>query len=194
MFMFTLYLYFLCIMSWGGRVSHLLCSPQSRCQHYLYLCERCPLPAPKRKSLTKVSPNLQYISTRTLSKYVSKKMLIHMILKNVSTAVLQFEGDTGRKSPKKFTNLSKTKLFHFVILKKKWIFAANCVTSTEEESQYCSAQHQHRYILQFCQFPFSALICSIGAIIEDNQECTESRSIHIRIWEFTFASSIQNTK
>ena len=60
-------------------VSHLLCSPQSWCQHSLYLCESCPLPDPKRKSPTKVSQNLQYISTHTLSKYVSKKIRLFMM-------------------------------------------------------------------------------------------------------------------
>ena len=153
MFMFTLYLYFLCIMSWGGRVSHLLCSPQSRCQHYLYLCERCPLPAPKRKSLTKVSPNLQYISTWTLSKYVSKENAdSHDSQKCFNCLYYKLGGKVPNNLP------TYPKHFHFVILKKKWIFAANCVTSTEEEWQYCSAQHQHRYILQFCQFPFPALL------------------------------------
>ena len=117
--MFTLYLYFLCIMSWGGRVSHLLCSPQSRCQHYLYLCERCPLPAPKRKSLTKVSPNLQYISTRTLSKYVSKKMLIHMILKNASTACTTICRRYREKKSKKIYQPIQNETFSFCHIEEK---------------------------------------------------------------------------
>ena len=42
-------------------------------------------------------------------------------------------------------------------------------------------------IVIFCNFGnFPSLLCSIGAIIEDNQECTE-----FRIWEFTFSSSTQ---
>ena len=59
----------------------------------LYLCESCPLPAPKRKSPTKVSPNLQYISTQTLYKYVSKEDVDFLIKTNyihVSTACLRY--------------------------------------------------------------------------------------------------------
>ena len=52
-------------------VSHLLCSPQSWCQHSLYLCESCPLPHPKRKYLLQ---NLQYQSNTNTRKNTNRKL------------------------------------------------------------------------------------------------------------------------
>ena len=145
-----------------------------QCQHSLYLCESCPLrtiATPKHKSFTKVSRKMQFIPFQTSFHNISVKMH-HAIFETILMA--------------------KNAISYHSYSSHCWLGLVNnqfwAVNNEKPNSCLCLGYSLHgkkgaiavlsvRSVNIFQFFHFPAARNAIIAIMEDNQHCTDFRSI-----------------